>query len=234
MFRTIFRLGLGAAFILLSAPIFGQEALYDGEQVDDRYLEDQFYTGVGYNVLVDKPDNVAQRNLSYNLQVGFIKDIPLNRKRNFGIGLGLGYAINSYYSNLMATEEADAVLYEIVDESNFNRSKLATHAIELPFELRWRTSTPEDYKFWRIYAGARLGYVFSGRSKLVTETGNTTFSNPDIEKFQYGLTLSFGYNTWNIHAYYGLNPLLKEGTTIGAGDPIDFRVLRIGLIFYIL
>ncbi len=60
------------------------------------------------------------------------------------------------------------------------------------------------------------------------------FSNTDIQKFQYGLILSFGYNTWNVHAYYSLNPLLKEGAAIQTGETFDLNVLRIGVIFYIL
>lgn len=204
------------------------------QEEQSRYLEDQFYIGLGYNVLLGKPSGVAQRNLSYNLQAGFIKDIPLNPRRNFGVGLGVGYAVNSYYTNVVATEQANTVLYEVMNESDFKRSKLETHAIEVPFELRWRTSTAEEYKFWRIYAGAKLGYVFSGRSRLVTEDGRDGFANKDIEQFQYGLILNFGYNTWNVHAYYGLNPLLKNGTNLQTGESIDFKVLRIGIIFYIL
>jgi len=201
--------------------------------VDNSYLEDQFYIGVGYNVLLNSPDALDQRNLSYNLQLGFIKDIPLNRRRNFGFGVGLGYAANSYYSNMGVTEDGDVRTYQIVNDENFNRSKLETHAIEFPLEVRWRTSTATEYKFWRIYAGAKFGYVFSGRSKLVADEGNVSFSNDDLNTLQYGLMLNFGYNTWNIHAYYSLNPLLKEGVSI-AGESIDLRVLRIGLTFYIL
>ncbi len=201
----------------------------------NRYLEDQFYIGLGFNFLLDKPMDVAQRSLSYNLQTGFIKDIPLNYRRNFGLGLGFGYATNSYYTNIVANKTTNAITYEIQSGSDFTRSKLETHAIEIPLEIRWRTSTPDEYKFWRVYAGGKLGYVFSGRSKLVTESNASDgFSNDDIQKLQYGLTLSFGYNTWNIHAYYALNPLLKDGVSMDNGESIDLRVLRIGVIFYIL
>lgn len=199
-----------------------------------RYLEDQFYAGFGYNVLLGKPEGVVQRNLSYNLQFGFIKDIPLNQRRNFGIGLGVGYAVNSYYSNMVVSQNANTYLYEVMNTSDFKRSKLETHAVEFPFELRWRTSTAEEYKFWRIYAGAKLGYVFSGRSRVVTDEGTIGFSNDDIEKLQYGLMVNFGYNTWNIHVYYALNPMLKDGTVLDTGESIDIRALRIGVIFYIL
>lgn len=225
---------LCAFFLLVSLLVHGQSEDVTDEKTQSRYLEDQFYIGIGYNILLEKPDNVVQRSLSYNLQTGFIKDIPLNQRRNFGIGLGMGYAVNSYYSNVVATNADSNVSYEVMDESNFKRNKLETHAVEFPLELRWRTSTADEYKFWRIYAGAKLSYVFSGRSRLAMDGGTEGFSNPDIENLQYGLVLNFGYNTWNLHVYYGLNPLLENGTNLESGGTIDFRVLRIGVIFYIL
>lgn len=197
-------------------------------------MEDQFYIGMGYNVLLQKPEGAVQRNLSYNLQMGFIKDIPFNQRRNFGIGLGFGYAVNSYYSNIVATKTNGSISYDIMDVADFNRSKFGTHAVEIPFEIRWRTSTPEEYKFWRIYAGAKFGYVFSGTSRVIYDNDKVAFTNDDIERFQYGLMINFGYNTWNIHAYYALNPLLKDGTNLQNGDAINTRILRIGVIFYIL
>ena len=54
-----------------------QEVVIRDEQ-DRKYLEDQFYLGVTYNFLMDLPEEAEQRNLSYGLQGGFIKDIPLN------------------------------------------------------------------------------------------------------------------------------------------------------------
>ena len=232
MIRTI---AYNLCFLLFFIPfiVLGQEKTDSLTVIDSHYLEDQFYVGVSYNVLINGPDAIDQRNLSYNLQTGFIKDIPFNAKRNFGIGIGLGYAVNAYYSNLVATQLDGAIAYDIFDDDDFNRSKLATHAIEMPFELRWRTSNAKDYKFWRIYAGAKVGYIFSGRSKLVANNGNDSFSNDDIRNFQYGLMFNFGYNTWNIHAYYGLNTLLEDEVRLN-GEAIDLSVLRIGLIFYIL
>ncbi|WP_171658877.1 porin family protein [Allomuricauda sp. AC10] len=211
-----------------------QELQQQEGAIDNRYLEDQFYIGLGFNFLLDRPDDVVQRSLSYNLQAGFIKDIPLNQSRNFGLGLGLGYATNSYYTNIGAMETDGDIVYEIFSSDDFKRSKFETHAIEVPFEIRWRTSTAEEYKFWRIYAGAKVAYVFSGRSKLVTEEKTTAFANDDIQKLQYGLMFNFGYNTWNLHAYYALNPLLEDGVELNNGSPIDMRALRIGIIFYIL
>ncbi len=212
------------------------------ETVDLKYLEDQFYLGITYNSLLYKPDDFTQRNLSYGFQGGFIKDIPVNTDRTFAIGLGLGYAVNSYYSNLWASESSGGVTYSIIEEDvitvddvelTVKRNKVETHLVEVPLELRWRNSTPKEYKFTRIYGGMKFGYIFSGRSKLVTSSGATSFANPDIKRFQYGLMLNVGYNTFNVHVYYALSKLLEDGATVDS-ESLDLKPLRIGLIFYIL
>lgn len=204
---------------------------------DSRYLEDQFYIGLTYNFLLDKPENVSQRKLSYGLQGGFIKDIPINRSRTTALGIGLGYGVYSYYSNLRAIETSDDFGYRVItDIDSLKRNKIETHMLELPLEIRWRNSSPTEYKFWRLYAGLKLGYVVGGRSKYISNKANnerTSFYNGDIRRFQYGLTFNFGYNTFNLHAYYALNGLFNDGVAVD-GTGISIRPLRIGLIFYIL
>ena len=225
-------LNLSIAFLIL-AGLRAQDGL------DDKYLEDQLYFGIGYNFLLDKPEVVIQRNLSYNLQLGLIKDIPLNQKRNFGLGIGVGYAANSYYTNMLAIESDQGITYRLAnDNESFDRSKFETHAVEFPFEIRWRTSNPIDYKFWRVYAGFKVEYLFSRRSKLIAEDltafqGNTTFSNPNIEQWQYGVMLNFGYNTWNLHLYWMLSDFL-DGNALFENQALTVTPLRIGVIFYIL
>jgi len=207
----------------------------DSSSIDTRYLEDQFYIGVTYNFLLGQPDDVSQRNLSYGLQAGFIKDMPLNSNRTTAIGLGVGYGVYSYYSNLKAEETNNGILYSILEnDSDFKRNKIETHVFEVPFEIRWRNSTPSEYKFWRLYAGMKFGYVFAGRSKLVpTDASKISFYNNDIRSFQYGLTLNFGYNTFNVHAYYSLSNLYN-GNVFLDNESLNTQPLRVGLIFYIL
>ncbi len=205
------------------------------ELIDTKYLEDQFYLGLTYNILLDQPPGVSQRNLSYGLQGGFIRDIPINKERNVGFGIGLGYALNSYYTNLVAVETDSDIIYSIIGRGeSFRRSKLETHILEMPIEFRWRTSNAVSHKFWRVYGGLKLGYVFSGRSKLVTDTDKIAFQNEDIREFQYGIILSAGYNTFNFHVYLGLQDLLEKDVVTVDNVPIQFAPLHIGLIFYIL
>lgn len=230
--KRIFFVGFLLVSLVSSAQIVPDSVLSDS-----RYLEDQFYIGLTYNFLLKKPDNVNQRNLSYGLQGGFIKDIPINKSRTTAIGIGLGYGVYSYYSNLRAIETTDDFEYRVItDTDSLKRNKVETHMLELPLEVRWRNSTASEYKFWRLYAGVKLGYVVGGRSKYISNKTNNeraSFYNGDIRRFQYGLTFNFGYNTFNLHAYYALNGLFNDGVTVD-GTVISIKPLRIGLIFYIL
>lgn len=210
----------------------------DTNEANPRYFEDQFYLGITYNFLLNQPEGVNQQSLSYGLQGGFIKDIPLNNDGTVGLGVGVGFGLNTYYTNVRATELASGVQYVIIDEDvPYKRSKLETHSLELPIEFRWRNSTAAEYKFWRIYTGIKFAYVYDARSKFVPREeagiGIDSFSNPDARQLQYGLTFNFGYNSFNAHVYYSLTNLLTDDVFLGQ-ETIQMRPLRVGLIFYIL
>jgi len=70
MLRRLFGL-----LFLYSTSVFTQNTT-DSNSVDRLYLEDQIYFGVNYNFMYDKPDGIIQRNFSYGLNGGLIKDIP--------------------------------------------------------------------------------------------------------------------------------------------------------------
>ena len=200
------------------------------------YREDQFYASVTYNLLNYKPNNVSQSGFSSGFHIGFIRDMPINERRNFAIGLGLGLSSNSYNQNLTILETNDNLVYLILDESagNVSKNKFTTYLVEVPLEIRWRTSTATDYTFWRIYTGFKIGYLLYNSSKLRSEAGSQDLSNiQDFNKLQYGLTLSAGYGTWNFHVYYGLNPIFDENAKLN-GETIDMSSVKIGLMFYVL
>jgi UDP-glucose 4-epimerase len=52
-----------------------------------------------------------------------------------------------------------------------------------------------------------------------------------LNKFQYGVYLSFGFNTWNPYIYYGLNPIFDKNKTAIENNVSAFNI---GLKFYIL
>ncbi|WAC03870.1 outer membrane beta-barrel protein [Lacinutrix neustonica] len=96
----------------------------------------------------------------------------MNKKRNHAIGVGLGLSLNSYNQNLlMRSSEDTGETFQIIDDSQieFSKNKFSTYMLEVPIEFRWRTSSPSEYKFWRIYTGLRLGYVVASSSKFEGE-----------------------------------------------------------------
>lgn len=217
-------------FFLFSIAVAGQDFSNDVQ-----YLEDQFYAGLTYNVLRNKPSDLRQQNLSYGIYVGFIKDLPINESRTTALGLGLGYATNSYYTNLKAVKNDADIAYSFLDsDAKYQRNKIEMHLIEMPIQFRWRKSTPNDYKFLRIYGGVKLGYAFSARSKFVSEDEKTAFQNTDIQKFHYGLQFNIGYNTWNAYVYYGLNNLFQDNITATDGSIMRMSPIHLGFVFYIL
>ena len=206
------------------------------KEVDSLYKEDQFYAGITYNLLGRKPNNLNQSGFSLGFHLGFIKDMPINKARNIAIGIGLGYSTNSFNQDLFINKNStNAFEYSILEDSQtYSKNKFSTHLIEVPIEFRWRTSTSTDYNFWRIYTGFKFGYIVANTSKYEGDLGRIKHTNnKDFNKVQYGLTLSAGYNTWNIHIYYALNSIFSKDAKIN-GENLDINAIKIGLMFYIL
>jgi len=215
---------------------FSQNDNADKAELYKNYREDQFYASVTYNLLNMMPSGVSQSGFSSGFHFGFIRDMPINDKRDFALGLGLGISTNSYNQNLFIEESNSNFSYSIIDESevNVSKNKFTTYLVEVPFEIRWRTSTPTDYNFWRIYTGFKVGYLLYNSTKFESDAGNVNLSNiDDFNKLQYGLTLSAGYGTWNFHVYYGLNSIFDNNAELN-GETIDMKSIKIGLMFYIL
>ena len=204
--------------------------------VDDKYREDQFYLSVTYNLLGNKPSGVSQSGFSSGYHFGFIRDMPINKRRNLAIGVGLGLSANSYNQTLLISEVNNDFQYTVLNSNNiqYSKNKFTTYLVEFPIEFRWRTSTATNYDFWRIYTGIKLGYVLFNSSKFNSSQGDIKLSNiDDFNAFQYGLTFSAGYSNISFHLYYGLNEVFNSDAMID-GQPINMNSVRIGLMFYIL
>ena len=208
--------------LLISSCVKAQS---DSTFVDDKYLEDQIYLNLTYISLLNTPPPISQSGFSFGLGGGFIKDLPVNSRRNVAFGVGLGYGFNNYYFNVRFENEDPNE-----DKTTLN-SKIMLHVVELPLEFRVRTSTATRYKFWRFYPGFKISYVFAENLSLGKDADFEVEGVAQYNDFLYGLTFSAGYNKWNIHLYYGLNDLI----TNAEGNDYEFAItdFRIGLVFYV-
>jgi len=204
-------------------------------KIDSLYREDQFYFSVTYNMFTDVPVGFTQNKFSLGLSGGFLRDMPINKSRTVAIATGLGLSYQNYNQNLnISKDAAGTIIYAVNNSSEFVSNRYRQYVVELPIEFRWRNSTYESTKFWRIYGGMKLSYIFSSTSFLNDgETNYNISNNKDINKFQYGPYISAGYNTWNLYVYYGLSPLFNSATAL-SGEKINMKTLNAGVIFYIL
>jgi len=211
--------------------IFVQDATVNAVS-DSLYREDQFYASLNYNLLQNKPAGYNQYSFSTGLSLGFIRDFPISKNKHWALGLGLGYSYNNIKHNLIIQEDLSDVTYNV--NGNYDKNKLVLHYVEFPLEIRWRNSTPESHKFWRVYTGFKVSYLFGNKSVYKFE-GNEDLirDNSDLNKIQYGPYLSWGYNTINFYAYYGLNPLFKDAK-LSNGEDLNLNNFNVGFIFYIL
>ncbi|WP_347173454.1 porin family protein [Polaribacter uvawellassae] len=218
--------------ILLMLISFCLYAQKDSLNLGDKYLEDQLYVNISYNQLFNQPSNVIGSGFSYGLNTGYIKDISLVKSGRVALGIGIGYAFDSFNHGYKITKPSNTVIVD-VDPSVVGTSGLKLHSLEFPFEIRWRTSNANKYKFWRIYTGFKISYNLKNTLEYTSNSVLIEYDNIErFNKVQYGLTVAAGYSTFNFSLYYGLSPLLKS--SILGTNPIDTKVLKLGLIFYIL
>ena len=205
-------------------------------KIDSLYREDQFYFSVTYNLLMNGPTGLKQDKFSAGLSAGFLRDMPINKTRTIAIAAGLGLSYQNFYQNLTISKGPTGdLIYGVNDSGQFVSNRYKQYSVDVPIEFRWRNSTYESYKFWRIYSGVKLSYVFSDKSIL--KDGESTYkisNNKDVNQFQYGVYVSAGYNTWNVYCYYGLNGLFDKSVKTISGESINVKAMNIGLIFYIL
>lgn len=216
---------------------FSQEVKYPPPMiaVDSLYREDQFYAGFTYNTLFNAPKYVSSNKFSAGFTAGVLRDMPINKSRTVAIAPGLGLTYNKVFQNLAITGTDQNYIYSVFSSDvRYKKNKVEVMYIDVPIEFRWRNSTPESTEFWRVYAGVKFSYLLF--DKYVNETDGVKteiMNNNDVNKFQISPTISFGYNTWNVYACYGIIPIFKDSAQVN-GTPVGFNLLNLGLMFYIL
>ena len=216
-------------FIFSNILVYPQE---ETKTVDSLYREDQFYATITYNLFQNRPSGYSQHSLSSGISFGFLRDMPVNKLRTWAIAIGLGYSYSNLKNNIKVDNKStDDIIYSF--DNTFDKNKLVLHQFDLPLEIRWRNSTFESHKFWRIYTGFKISYLFADKAVFKSATENIKVkNNSDLSKIKYGTYISVGNNTGNIYLYYALSPLFKDIKI--KEEKIKLSSFNIGFVFYIL
>ena len=195
---------------------------------DSSYREDQIYASIGYPLLIDTPEGLTQNKLSHTFSLGFIRDMPINSARNLAFGLGLGLNYNVVYTNLQFTDNMEATTFVSSDLIN----QWSSVDAEIPLEFRWRSSTPANYQFWRVYAGV-VGY-YSLSAKQRTRTALTeSITSLSVQNFRLALRLNVGNNTWNLTYTHPIDSFFDFDKSAHNKSFNKLKTAKLGLIFYI-
>ena len=218
-------------FFLFSLLFLNQLSFTQSNESKEDYREDQFFFGSSYFIQTQPLDEFKQNGFSGNFQLGFIRDFPLNDSSTKAIGIGFGYERNFFTSNIQPVESDSNIDYRIV-VSRFleSKNKISFSSLVIPLEYRWRTSSVDQYKFWRIYSGFKLKKNFPIYSN---PSYGSEITIEDVEDWTTSIYINAGYNTWNISLEYDLNPLLKNKKTTN-GENLNISFFRLGLVFYLL
>ena len=191
----------------------------------DFYREDQFYLSIYYNSIKNGVDELKENKFSSSLNFGFIRDFPLNKSGKFSLGLGAGLGINSLNNNLKLD---DNILSFNDNTQEIQKNKYNYSEIQFPLEIRLRNSTIDKYRFWRLYAGLKYSRIISSKFKFENLSQNYIQKTTPLNQDQLGITLNVGFNTWNLGIYKSVRPFFSDP------DFPDFKLFKLGLVFYIL
>jgi hypothetical protein len=222
-------------FILLSfQQVHGQDSLT--QEIDSLYREDQFYVGVTLNFLSNTPPNASRSGFSSGFRIGFLRDMPISKNRRFAIAIGGGLSYDQFRHNILIQSTDNNTQFTIISEDvTLNKNRLSMATIEMPIELRFRTSNPTQYEFFRIYAGFSLGYTFWQKALYEADgTIITATQLPEFNKVRLATTLSVGFDSFNAFIYYDLSTFFKDSAKLSTQEKIGFNALKLGLIFYVL
>ena len=210
---------------------FIQSSFSQSDIPRESYREDQFYFGTSYFIQMESLEDFKQNGFSGNFQFGFIRDFPINNNSSKAVGIGLGFERNFFTSNIQPTKIENNIDYRIV-VSRFleSKNKISFSSIVLPLEYRWRKSSIDKYKFWRVYSGLKFKKNFPLYSN---PSYGSEIKIDEIENWTTSFYINAGYNTWNISLEYDLNPILKNKKTTD-GNNLNISFFRLGLVFYLL
>lgn len=209
-------------------------ASFSSAQVKDSldYREDQFYIDLNFSLQPNDINGFKQNGFSRSVHLGVLRDYPVSKMGDKAIAVGMGYGFVRLVNNIQVEKMQQTYLYDVPLAQRALRNVFSYHQLQFPVELRWRTSTPSQYSFWRVYLGYRLSYQFGAQYKPFF--GRKFSLENQLNELQHSIGISLGFNTWNLRFDYSLTPLLKENIRTINNRRLALAPLQIGLIFYLL
>lgn len=145
---------------------------------------------------------------------GFVMyNVPFGKSPvSFSIGAGIG-CHNLFSNTTIDNIKADTITFTpIPDSANYKKSKLGLTYLDFPIELRFIMKNKVRFSF-----GVKLGYLLDAKTKFKGDdiNGNKVTVKyrkvANVDKFRFGPTIRFGYDWFQIMAYYSVTKIFDKG-----------------------
>ncbi|MCO5248008.1 MAG: PorT family protein [Chitinophagales bacterium] len=221
------------AFLFLSTYVFAQsetaENVEQTEKEDFRDFKkkineakDRIVINLSYDALLNLPSGMKMSGFSRGFDAYFMYDVVLG-KSNFSIAPGIGVGNNNYFHKYTISTDTDGkTVFSAVDEGlKVKKSKLALTSIDIPVELRFRTTPKSNGYSWKVAIGGKFGRIVQNKWKYkgqmrdditspIQDTKFKIYNIDNINKWRYGVFARVGYSIINVYAYYGLSDIFNN------------------------
>jgi hypothetical protein len=148
----------------------------------------------------------------------FMYDVLLGKKKKlFSVAPGVGISTSNIFNNAQLAEDTAAGTDLVVRTDDYKRNKLGLTYVDIPVELRFRSTPNAKNKSWKFALGFKAGVLIDSKTKVKQEDANgnmKTFKEKryvDLNRFRYGATVRFGYGPFNVFGFYSLAKLFDKG-----------------------
>ncbi len=175
--------------------------------------QERFIMDFGFDSWTKVPTGIKTDWLkSRRFEFYFMKDRAF-AAGHMAIAYGLGMSFTNVNSNgSFAIANGNTHLLQIPDTLLPSQNKLSTNFLEIPLELRFRTSPLHHGNRLKLAVGAKAGYLFQDHTKIEDGALKEKFYNtPNLNNFRFAYTARIGYGKWSLMGYYGINSLIKKG-----------------------
>jgi hypothetical protein len=162
---------------------------------------------------LNKPDDMDGRAINQGAGAFFTYSIPFgNSPISFALGAGVGWH-NLYSDTRILNIKADTIVFTPIHDSiDYKKSKIGVTYLDFPIEFRLKTKNNI-----RAAIGIKLSYVIDAKTKYKGDklTGYQVIQKEkqisNIDKFQFGPQVRFGYSWFHIVCYYSVTQLFEKG-----------------------
>ena len=152
-------------------------------------------------------------------------------RNHFGIVTGLGFKFNNYRfkNNYRIISSADSI-YAVTDTINdFYKTKMTISKIRIPLIFEWqdklgRKNRPIYFSIgvfgsYNIISYMKYNYKIDGQ-----KIKEKYYNNYQLNSFQYGMLVRFGYGIFEFYAEYNISEMFKDNKAVVA-NPFSVGII---------